>query len=59
IEVFESIDEALRGAFRTAKALECVNILFSPSSKSFDKFTSYEMRGKHFDACVRKLISEV
>lgn len=62
---FESITEyadiksALRGAYDTAKENGYINILFSPSSKSYDKFSSYEMRGKHFDACFNALRLEV
>lgn len=58
-KIYEDIKSALRGAYETAKELNCTNILFSPSSKSYDKFSGYEMRGKHFDACLRELISEV
>lgn len=62
---FESITEyvdiksALRGAYDIAKENGYINILFSPSSKSYDKFSSYEMRGKHFDACFNALRLEV
>lgn len=57
--VFEDIDRALRGAYEGAKALGCANILFSPSSKSYDRFSGYEMRGKHFDSCFNALKKEV
>ncbi len=59
VEVYPDIKSALKGAYMTARTLKCVNVLFSPSSKSYDKFTGYEMRGKHFDACLRELMAEV
>lgn len=59
ISVFDDYKSALRTAYDIAKSQDIRNILFSPSSKSFDKFTSYEMRGKHFNACVRELRAEL
>ncbi|MBD5092623.1 MAG: UDP-N-acetylmuramoyl-L-alanine--D-glutamate ligase [Clostridiales bacterium] len=55
IAVYDDVKSALFSAFEIARAKDYENILFSPSSKSFDKFESYEMRGKHFNACVKEL----
>ncbi len=50
------VREALQDAIFVAlvKARECgaKSILFSPSSKSFDKYSSFEERGRIFDALV-------
>lgn len=56
---YDDIKSALRGAYDYSKANGCANILFSPGSKSYDKFSGYDMRGKYFDACVSALRSEV
>lgn len=56
---YDSIDGALRGAYETAQSIGAKNILFSPASKSYDRFESYIARGKHFNACVDALRSEV
>ena len=56
---FENIEEAkdLQSAYAHAHAYaldkKCKNILFSPSSKSFDRYKSYEERGKAFDEVVK------
>lgn len=55
ISVHPDIKSALSHAYEIAKTNGYGNILFSPSSKSFDKFESYEARGKHFNACVKEL----
>ena len=59
IIAYDDIKSALRGAYDIARAKGYKNILFSPSSKSYDKFNGYEMRGKHFDACFNALRLEV
>ncbi len=56
---FDNIVEAkdLQSAYSLAHALatsgRCKNILFSPSSKSFDNYKNYEERGKAFDEVVK------
>jgi len=59
ISTYDDIMSALRAAFETAKSRGYANILFSPSSKSFDSFSDYKMRGRHFDSCVRALRAEL
>ncbi|MCM1306311.1 MAG: UDP-N-acetylmuramoyl-L-alanine--D-glutamate ligase [Bacteroides sp.] len=59
IVAYDDIKSALRGAYNVAVSSGYKNILFSPSSKSYDKFSGYEMRGKHFDACFNALRQEV
>lgn len=59
IAEYEDIKSALNGAYDAAKAMGCGGVLFSPSSKSFDKFASYDERGKHFNACVKELRSKL
>ena len=49
-KVFESIESALDYAF----SLRVDNILFSPTTSSFDEFSSYEERGKYFDELLEK-----
>lgn len=53
-EVFvrESLHEAIALALDKAKRCEAKSVLFSPSSKSFDKYSSFEERGRVFDALV-------
>lgn len=55
IEACEDIKTALKTAYRIAKERGISNILFSPSSKSFDKFKSFEDRGEYFNDCVKAL----
>ena len=55
LDVVENIDEAVKFGFDLAKTLSAENLLFSPASKSFDKFSNYEERGRHFDKLVRAL----
>ncbi len=55
VRVCEDIKSALFASYKDAKESSVDNILFSPASKSFDKFSSFEERGKHFNSCVTQL----
>ncbi len=55
IEEAESLERAIQLGFDIAKEKGAKNLLFSPASKSFDKFNSYEERGKFFDKVVKSL----
>lgn len=59
IASYGDFDAALRAAMCFAKENDCENILFSPASKSYDKFNGYEQRGKYFNSCVKGLRSEL
>lgn len=48
------MQEAIEKAFDLAKREKCESILFSPASKSFDEYSGFEERGKHFDEEVLK-----
>lgn len=50
------LDTAIYIAFGYARNLQCKNILFSPASKSFDRYTGYAQRGAAFDAALKKYI---
>lgn len=50
-----TLEEACADAVAMAKETQCDNVLFSPSSKSFDNYTSYSERGRAFDAAVARL----
>ncbi len=56
---YDDIKAALSGAKDFANAHGIKTVLFSPASKSYDKFESYEQRGRYFDACVAALQKEV
>lgn len=58
ISVYDSINDALKDALIIAKNVGAENILFSPASKSFDKFRNYEDRGRYFDSCVSVIKKE-
>lgn len=47
-----TLEEACADAVGLAKENGCDSVLFSPSSKSFDNYTSYSERGRAFDAAV-------
>ena len=59
IKEYGDIDSALRGAYEVAKEKGFKTILFSPASKSYDRFSGYEERGKYFDGCLKALLAEV
>lgn len=60
LRISESPDifDACADAVELAHELDCGNVLFSPSSKSYDNYTSYAERGRAFDAAVRRLMNE-
>ena len=53
-----TLEEACADAVELAKENDCDTVLFSPSSKSFDNYTSYSERGRAFDAAVAGLSRE-
>jgi UDP-N-acetylmuramoylalanine--D-glutamate ligase len=53
--IADDLKQATDVAFAQAKADGIKNILFSPSSKSFDRYSSYAERGRAFDATVAQL----
>ncbi len=50
-----TIADACADAVELAHELDCENVLFSPSSKSYDRYTSFTERGRAFDAAVARL----
>ena len=55
IDEAENLEEATELGFELAKTFEAKNLLFSPASKSFDCYSNYEERGRHFDKLVKAL----
>lgn len=55
IIVRDSLENALSVAIAMAKERGAKAILFSPSSKSFDRYSSFEERGRVFDALLSKV----
>ena len=53
IEKAETLGQAYAKAYDLAKQVGVKAILFSPASKSFDKFKNYEERGRAFDLAVK------
>lgn len=49
-----SLDRAVRLAYDKG----CDNVLFSPTTSSFDRYSSFEERGRDFDRCFRELLNE-
>ncbi len=49
-----SLDRAVRLAYEKG----CDNVLFSPTTSSFDRYSNYEERGRDFDRCFKELSSE-
>lgn len=47
--LFDNLKDELSAAYGIAKSAKLNNVLFSPSSKSFDRYSSYGERGKDFD----------
>lgn len=52
------IFDACADAVELAEELDCENVLFSPSSKSYDRYTDFVERGRAFDAAVARLSRE-
>ena len=50
-----TIADACADAVELARVLDCGNVLFSPASKSYDRYSSFVERGRAFDAAVRRL----
>lgn len=55
VDVENTLEGALAKAFEQAKSQGCQSVLFSPASKSFDLYSSFEERGKCFDEQVMAL----
>lgn len=55
VGVYDDIKDCLVASYNDAKKKGVDNILLSPASKSFDKFNSFEERGKYFNSCVTQL----
>jgi len=53
ITMYESLPEAIRGAWKKAKKGDI--ILFSPACASFDAYRNFEERGNHFKRVVEEL----
>lgn len=53
-EIFADMEEAVTRAHAEAEAGETV--LLAPAAASFDQYPSFEKRGEHFTALVRKLL---
>ena len=51
--IVTTLDEAVNEAYSMAKDGDI--ILLSPTTSSFDQYTSYEQRGRHFKELVNKL----
>lgn len=48
----------LERAVQLGFSYKCENLLFSPSTSSFDRYTDYKQRGKHFDEAVKVFANE-
>lgn len=55
VAIEDTLESALSKALELAKEKECESILFSPASKSFDMYSSFEERGKRFDEVAARL----
>ena len=51
------ITSSLERAVELAKEKKVCNILFSPTTSSFDRYSGYEERGEHFNMIIKSLIS--
>lgn len=54
--IASDLTQAATIALAEARNEGAPNVLFSPSSKSFDRYTSYVERGRVFDAVIEKLV---
>jgi UDP-N-acetylmuramoylalanine--D-glutamate ligase len=53
-----TIDKAVEQAFADARASGDEEVIvLSPACASFDQFTDFEARGRHFTACVKRLLN--
>lgn len=52
------ITSTLERAVKIASEKDVENVLFSPTTSSFDRYSGYVERGKHFDAVVKELGDE-
>ncbi len=55
VSVRENLTDALACALDKASEVGAKNVLFSPASKSFDRYKNFEERGRVFDAIAQKL----
>ncbi len=55
IHEVDDFENAIKFSIELAEKINAKNLLFSPASKSFDKFKNYEERGKFFDKVVKSL----
>ncbi len=53
---FKTLEECFKAALAKAEHFHNATILFSPASKSFEKFTNEYDRGEQFNALVKKLL---
>lgn len=51
------ITSSLERAVELAKEKNVKNVLFSPTTSSFDRYSGYEERGEHFDLIVKNLMN--
>lgn len=56
VSLAADVEKGVETAVDFAKNSTAKTILFSPASKSFDSFSSYEERGKYFDKIVKEKI---
>ena len=54
VSVRESLNDALACALQKARETGAESLLFSPASKSFDRYKNFEERGRVFDAIALK-----
>ena len=53
--ICDTLDQATKIGLALAKDKGADNLLFSPASKSFDRYKNYEERGKAFDGVVKAI----
>lgn len=55
LAVYDDLASSLAGAIAGARTLGCCDVLFSPASKSFDRFEDYKHRGRTFDRIAKEM----
>ena len=53
--IIPDFDDAVRAAYEKAHALGADTVLLSPACASFDAFSNFEERGRHYKLLVRSL----